>query len=66
MILPVDSEHSALFQCMVGEVYNRVEKVILTASGGPFRNKSYEYLKNATVHEALQHPNWNMGAKIIV
>ncbi len=66
MILPVDSEHSALFQCMVGEVYNRVEKVILTASGGPFRNKSYEYLKNATVHEALQHPNWNMGAKITI
>lgn len=65
-IIPVDSEHSALFQCMVGEQDNPVEKVILTASGGPFRNKGYEYLKHVTRKEALKHPNWDMGAKITI
>lgn len=65
-IIPVDSEHSALFQCMVGELDNPVEKVILTASGGPFRHRSYEYLKNVTRKEALKHPNWDMGAKITI
>lgn len=65
-IIPVDSEHSALFQCMVGELNNPVEKVILTASGGPFRHRSYAYLKNVTRTEALKHPNWDMGAKITI
>lgn len=65
-IIPVDSEHSALFQCMVGEADNSVEKVILTASGGPFRHRSYDYLKKVTRVEALKHPNWDMGAKITI
>lgn len=65
-IIPVDSEHSALFQCMVGEMNNPVEKVILTASGGPFRQKSYDYLTNVTRTQALKHPNWDMGAKITI
>lgn len=65
-ILPVDSEHSAIFQCIVGEMYNPVEKVILTASGGPFRGKNTEYLKQVTKADALKHPNWAMGAKITV
>lgn len=65
-IIPVDSEHSALFQCMVGEMDNPVEKVILTASGGPFRHKSYDYLKKVTQIQALKHPNWDMGAKITI
>lgn len=65
-MLPVDSEHSAIFQCLTGEQYNKVEKIILTASGGPFRNCSYEELQNVTKREALRHPNWNMGAKITI
>lgn len=65
-ILPVDSEHSALFQCMAGEWINPLEKIILTASGGPFRTKSYEYLKGVTSKDALKHPNWDMGAKITI
>lgn len=65
-MLPVDSEHSAIFQCLVGEQYNNIEKIILTASGGPFRNCSYQELKSVTKREALKHPNWNMGAKITI
>jgi 1-deoxy-D-xylulose-5-phosphate reductoisomerase len=65
-ILPVDSEHSALYQCMAGEWQNPIEKIILTASGGPFRTKNYEYLQNVTSKEALKHPNWDMGAKITI
>lgn len=65
-ILPVDSEHSAIFQCLIGEVYNPVEKIILTCSGGPFRKKTKEELENVTVKDALAHPNWDMGAKITV
>ena len=65
-VLPVDSEHSAIFQCLVGESDNPVEKIILTASGGPFRNFTQEQLARVTSKEALQHPNWNMGAKITI
>ncbi len=65
-IIPVDSEHSAIFQCLVGETRNKVEKVILTASGGPFLGKKPNYLVNVKRDHALQHPNWNMGAKISV
>ena len=65
-ILPVDSEHSAVFQCLVGEGDNPVEKVILTASGGPFRTWSLEQLRSATKEQALKHPNWKMGAKITI
>jgi len=65
-LLPVDSEHSAIFQCLQGEQYHSIEKIILTASGGPFRNKTAEELTNVTKEEALQHPSWNMGAKITV
>ncbi len=65
-ILPVDSEHSAVFQCLTGEVGNAVEKVILTASGGPFRTWSMEQLQKATRAQALKHPNWDMGAKITI
>ena len=65
-ILPVDSEHSAVFQCLSGEVGNAIEKVILTASGGPFRNFTYEQLRDVTPEQALQHPNWEMGAKITI
>ena len=65
-IIPVDSEHSAIFQCLVGETRNRIEKVILTASGGPFLGKKPNYLVNVKRDHALQHPNWNMGAKISV
>lgn len=65
-IYPVDSEHSAIFQCLVGEFHNAIEKIILTASGGPFRGKKKEELKNVTKAQALKHPNWNMGAKITV
>ncbi|MBO5828490.1 MAG: 1-deoxy-D-xylulose-5-phosphate reductoisomerase [Paludibacteraceae bacterium] len=64
-ILPVDSEHSAVFQCLAGET-SPIEKIILTASGGPFRGKSRDYLKNVTRAEALKHPNWSMGAKITI
>jgi len=65
-IIPVDSEHSAIFQCLAGEEYNAVEKLILTASGGPFRDKSPEFVKNATREQALNHPNWCMGEKITI
>ncbi|MDR1436516.1 MAG: 1-deoxy-D-xylulose-5-phosphate reductoisomerase [Candidatus Symbiothrix sp.] len=65
-ILPVDSEHSAIFQCLAGEWDNPPEKIILTASGGPFRNYSTEQLKRVTKAEALQHPNWKMGAKVTI
>ena len=65
-IYPVDSEHSAIFQCLVGEFHNPIEKVILTASGGPFRGKSREELLAVTKEQALKHPNWDMGAKITI
>jgi len=65
-ILPIDSEHSAIFQCLMGEDGNTIEKLILTASGGPFRGKSLEFLAGVTREEALKHPNWVMGAKITV
>lgn len=65
-ILPVDSEHSAIFQSMQGNAQNRVKKVILTASGGPFYGRKAEELEGVTVEQALRHPNWSMGAKITV
>ncbi len=65
-ILPVDSEHSAIFQCLVGENINPIEKIILTASGGPFRGKGKVFLKNVKKEQALKHPNWDMGAKITI
>jgi 1-deoxy-D-xylulose-5-phosphate reductoisomerase len=65
-ILPVDSEHSAIYQCLIGENLNEVEKLILTASGGPFLNKDKSFFENATVEEALDHPNWKMGSKITI
>ena len=65
-ILPVDSEHSAIFQCLAGEFRNPIEKILLTCSGGPFRGKSMEELQQVTVDNALNHPNWEMGAKITI
>ncbi len=65
-IIPVDSEHSAIFQCLAGEDFNAVEKLILTASGGPFRDKSAEFVKSASREQALNHPNWCMGDKITI
>ena len=65
-IIPVDSEHSAIFQCLVGESRNPIEKVILTASGGPFLGKKPNFLVNVKRDHALQHPNWSMGAKITI
>ncbi len=65
-ILPVDSEHSAIFQCLAGEWHNPIEKIILTASGGPFRGKKTEDLVHVTKNQALKHPNWVMGAKITI
>ena len=65
-ILPVDSEHSAIFQCLVGERRNPIEKIILTASGGPFRGRKPNFLLNVKRDHALQHPNWSMGAKITI
>ena len=65
-ILPVDSEHSAIFQCLSGENYNSIEKIYLTASGGPFRGKNVKDLSNITKEQALRHPNWSMGAKITI
>ena len=65
-ILPVDSEHSAIFQCLAGERQSRGEKLILTASGGPFRGKDYNFLKTVTPEMALKHPNWTMGAKVTI
>ncbi len=65
-IIPVDSEHSAIFQCLVGESRNPIEKIILTASGGPFLGKKPNFLVNVKREHALQHPNWSMGAKISI
>lgn len=65
-IYPVDSEHSAIFQCLAGEWQNKIEKIILTASGGPFRGKKREELLDVTKTQALKHPNWTMGAKITI
>lgn len=65
-IYPVDSEHSAIFQCLAGEFHNPVEKIYLTASGGPFRGKDTKYLSTVTKAQALKHPNWEMGAKITI
>lgn len=65
-IIPVDSEHSALFQCLIGEHQNPIEKLILTASGGPFRGMNAEQIRQVTKAQALKHPNWAMGAKITI
>ena len=65
-IYPVDSEHSAIFQCLAGEFENKIEKIYLTASGGPFKGKKTDELKNITKAQALKHPNWVMGAKITI
>lgn len=65
-IIPVDSEHSAVFQCLIGETRNKIEKIVLTASGGPFLGKKPNFLVNVKKEHALQHPNWNMGAKVSV
>jgi 1-deoxy-D-xylulose-5-phosphate reductoisomerase len=65
-IIPVDSEHSAIFQCLAGEGNNAIEKIILTASGGPFRTKTIYELEHVTSAQALKHPNWDMGAKITI
>jgi 1-deoxy-D-xylulose-5-phosphate reductoisomerase len=65
-IYPVDSEHSAIFQCLAGEWENKIEKIYLTASGGPFRGKDTDFLRTVTREQALKHPNWEMGAKITI
>lgn len=65
-LIPVDSEHSAMLQCLVGEPRGRIEKLIITASGGPFRTWSREEMESITVEDALDHPNWSMGAKITI
>lgn len=65
-ILPVDSEHSAIFQSLNGERQNKIKKILLTASGGPFRGKTYEALEKVTLEDALKHPNWSMGRKITI
>ena len=65
-ILPVDSEHSAIFQCLNGERHREIDKLLITASGGPFRGKTREQLQNVTVADALKHPNWAMGRKITI
>ena len=65
-VIPVDSEHSAIFQCLVGEGRNKIERIVLTASGGPFLGKKPNYLVNVKRDHALQHPNWSMGAKITI
>jgi 1-deoxy-D-xylulose-5-phosphate reductoisomerase len=65
-IYPVDSEHAAIFQCLVGEFHNPIEKIILTASGGPFRGFSMERLQQVNLQQALNHPKWKMGAKITI
>ena len=66
LILPVDSEHSAIFQCLIGNSCKKINKIILTASGGPFRGKNTEYLKHVALEDALKHPNWSMGKKITI
>ena len=65
-ILPVDSEHSAIWQCLTGEKINQVKRLILTGSGGPFRNRPIQTFSSIKIEEALKHPNWNMGAKITI
>ena len=65
-LLPVDSEHAAIFQCLNGENHGEIEKIILTASGGPFRGKKRDELQNVTLQDALKHPNWSMGQKITI
>lgn len=65
-VLPVDSEHSAIFQCLNGESVNQIDKILLTASGGPFRGFTIEQLQKVTKAEALNHPNWSMGAKVTI
>ena len=65
-ILPVDSEHSAIFQSLQGNAHNKIKKILLTASGGPFRGKTYEELEHVTLEDALKHPNWSMGKKITI
>lgn len=65
-LIPVDSEHSAMLQCMVGEATEKIEKIIITASGGPFREFSRKQMESVTVEQALKHPNWDMGAKITI
>ena len=65
-IVPIDSEHSAIWQCLTGENKNIIRRLILTASGGPFRTKSKNELAKVTVEEALKHPNWDMGPKITI
>jgi 1-deoxy-D-xylulose-5-phosphate reductoisomerase len=65
-IYPVDSEHSAIFQCLAGEFHNKIEKIILTASGGPFRGKDKKFLETVKKETALKHPNWSMGNKITI
>lgn len=65
-IIPVDSEHSAIFQCLIANDYKSINKILLTASGGPFRGKDTEYLKNVTLEDALKHPSWSMGKKITI
>ena len=65
-LYPVDSEHAAIFQCLAGEFHNPIEKIYLTASGGPFRGKDKIFLKNIKKEQALKHPNWDMGAKITI
>lgn len=65
-LLPVDSEHSAIYQCLVGEERNQIEKLLITASGGPFLNKSKSELEGVSIEEALNHPNWKMGSKITI
>ena len=65
-ILPVDSEHSAIFQCLNGENSREIDKILLTASGGPFRGRTREQMKNVQVEDALKHPNWSMGQKITI
>ena len=65
-IYPVDSEHSAIFQCLTGEFHNPIEKIYLTASGGPFRGYTIDQLSKVTLEQALKHPNWSMGAKITI
>ena len=65
-ILPVDSEHSAIFQCLNGETHNKIHKILLTASGGPFRGRTREQMRDIQVEDALKHPNWTMGRKITI
>ena len=65
-ILPVDSEHSAIFQCLVGEFNNEIDKILLTASGGPFRTTPFDKLQHVTKNQALKHPNWDMGHKVTI